>query len=155
MAKASDHIQLANRNQEALAFLLEADSRFPEWVTTVAFYKAVHVVEAVFVANDLDASTEHKDRLRKLKSDRRFGKIYEHFRPLFNASLIARYLIDPEGRSKTYRTFSDYLPADKVSAEMVRHRLHQVEESAVKFLGADGPRLVRAVTPPAPPGPRA
>jgi len=154
VAKASDHIQLANRNQEALAFLLEADSRFPEWVTTVAFYKAVHVVEAVFVANDLEASTEHRDRLRKLKFDRRFGKIYEHFRPLFNASLIARYLIDPEGRSKTYRTFSDYLPAAKVSAEMVRHRLHQVEEFAVKFLGADGPRLVRAVTPPVPPAAR-
>lgn len=145
VAKASDHIHLANRNQEALDFLIGAEPRFPEWTATVAFYKGVHIVEAVFAVQCIEASTDHWERLHKLKSNRRFEKMHEHFRPMFNVSLIARYLTDLGG--KGYRTFADYLPADQVKPKIVRHRLHQLEESAVKFLNKEAENLTRAVQP--------
>lgn len=151
MAKASDHIHLANRNQEALDFLIGAEPRFPEWTATVAFYKAVHIVEAVFAVQCIEASTDHWERLHKLKSNRRFEKMHEHFRPMFNVSLIARYLSDLGGTA--YKTFTDYLPADQVKPKIVRHRLHRLEESAVKFLNKEAGKLARVVPtdPPAKP----
>jgi hypothetical protein len=149
VARASDHLHLANRNQEALDFLIREDARFPEWVATVAFYKAVHVVESVFVVQGIEASTDHWERLNQLKRDRRFAKMHEHFRPLFNASLIARYLSDVDGTG--FKTFVDYIPADQVKAKLVRHRLHQLEESGVKFLTRElADKLERAVPAPSP-----
>ena len=148
MARASDHLHLVNRNQEALDFLLREDSRFPEWIATVAFYKAVHVVEAVLVVQGIGSSTDHWERLNQLKRDKRFTKMHEHFRPMFNASLIARYLSDVDGNTG-FKTFTDYIPADQVKAKLVRHRLHQLEESAVKFLTKDlADKLKRAVPAP-------
>lgn len=50
MASELVHIELASRNHRTLLYLLEKHDDPPEWVTTVAFYKAVQVVEAVFAA---------------------------------------------------------------------------------------------------------
>ena len=49
MATEADHIALANKNHEVLLYLLKDAARFPEWITVAAFYKAVQIVEAVFV----------------------------------------------------------------------------------------------------------
>jgi hypothetical protein len=49
MATEADHIALANKNHDVLLHLLNDVERFPEWVAVAAFYKAVQIVEAVFV----------------------------------------------------------------------------------------------------------
>ncbi len=110
---------------------------------TVAFYKAVHIVEAVFQKEGLNASTGHSERLRTLKRDRRFTKMHEHFRPLWQASTIARYLSNETGND--YRRFTDYMSAQDAENKMVRHRLHQLEESALGFLGPVGSEFERAI----------
>ncbi len=66
MSAERDHIALANVNHAALNHLLEDYARFPEWISTVAFYKAVQVVEAVFAASLGMHSNDHKGRRANL-----------------------------------------------------------------------------------------
>lgn len=131
MARAADHIALANKNHATLAALLAAGPQHSEWVATIAFYKAIHVIETVFVCTKIGNSADHEDRTFKLKHDRRFDSLHTHYRPLKEASTIARYLQDSQGR---FREFSDYLTPEKVHSELIRHRLHQIEVSASRFI---------------------
>lgn len=143
MASASDHIALANRNQEALTHLLVEHKRFSEWITSIAFYKALHVIDAMLDEDDSPMPHDHRRRAEILKSDPRFDNVYKHYHALWNASCIARYMSDL--KHVEFRTFADYLPPDDVPSQMVRHRLHQVEESALKFMPKSGKVLIRAV----------
>jgi len=127
-----DHLNLADHNQRVIDFLLTSPEPFPDWVTTVAFYKAVHLVEAVFESDGIGHSGDHKRRAALLKSERRYDMLSHHYRPLKNASEIARYLQAEEGTA--YRTFTDFLPPEKVKTEILGHRLNQLEQSARKLL---------------------
>jgi len=142
VASASDHIALANRNQEALSYLLVEHARFPEWITTIAFYKALHVVDAMLEEDEAPMPNDHKRRAAILKSDPRYDNVYRHYHVLSNASSIARYLSDL--RHTEFRSFADFLKADQVPATIVRHRLHQLEESAIKLMPKNSKALVRA-----------
>jgi hypothetical protein len=48
MSTGFKHIALANRNQATLEYLLLDAPRCSEWIAAVAFYKSLHVVEAIF-----------------------------------------------------------------------------------------------------------
>jgi hypothetical protein len=137
MPDESAQLELANHNQELLAALLPRIDRFSDWVATVAFYKALHVVEAVF-ANDRNVQhgRDHDHREHCLKANPRYRKIYGHYRPLLAVSKRARYLHDGMTR------FSDSFTPEDVVREVLRHDLHQVEVSAAKFL-KHPERLVR------------
>jgi hypothetical protein len=63
---------------------------------------------------------------RKLK-ERKYQKIAEHYFPLQRASVNARYLA-PD------KCFDDYLSPEEVVSDLLKHHLHQVEQSAKKFL---------------------
>ena len=149
MASQSDHIALANKNHEALVYLIEDHSRFPEWIATIAFYKAVQVVEAVFDANMRVHSTSHQMRLQTLKTPR-FQRIFRAYRPLLAASRIARYLEDhgPGGAGR-FRTFTDHLTPDQVFDQLVYKRLYAVEQQSLTFLSdACKEALLKIVPPP-------
>ena len=140
-----DHLGLANRNQAALE-VLAAHSPLPgEWVTTVAFYKALQVVEAVFAARSERPPSSHGDRNARLKKPP-YSAIWKHYRPLWNASCVARYLAEHDAPAKVYRSFYDYIPEARVESLVIRHLLHQVEESACRMLSGRGTlTLARAV----------
>lgn len=65
-----------------------ADDRFGDWQATVAFYVAVHLVEKLRAYRG-QHSDNHGDRERAVRKDD--PKIYNAYRQLFDASLIARY----------------------------------------------------------------
>ncbi len=132
MASQGDHIQLADHNADAIEHLRGANPALADWITTVAFYKAVHLVEAVFDHDKLGHSGDHKQRAAFLKSKNRYDTLFEHYRPLKSASEIARYLRD--GGGKNYNTFDDYLSPARVQSEILGHRLKQLERSARKLL---------------------
>lgn len=93
MSKPADHIAFANRCQKTLDYLLLEHNQFSEWIATVAFYKAIHIAEAMFAANEPNAtkhSIDHKSRNQLLQ--RGYGDFYKHFLHLWTASNIARYL---------------------------------------------------------------
>jgi len=105
-------------------------------VATVAFYKALHLVDAVLAMAKIHPA-DHASRERHLKSDRRYKHICKHYLLLLNVSVIARYLSDRGGRA--YRTFTDYMDLAAVKDQVLSHLLHQVEVSAKKFT-APAPR---------------
>jgi hypothetical protein len=144
MASELEHITLANRNHDMLIHLLGHLDKYPEWVTTVAFYKAVHVVEALF-ANDLrQHSMSHTDREKRLKHPK-FQAIFKNYKPLLDASRIARYLSGP--KSGGYCRFSDYLDADGVANKLVKKRLYGVEQNALRYLGEDAKSTLKKIEP--------
>jgi hypothetical protein len=124
---------------------MERATDHPEWVTTVAFYKAVHVVEAVFAHHLNRDSNSHDSRIESLKvAD--FKPIFGAFRALYGASLVARYLEDSSSR-KYYdkptpkiacQCFTDFCPPDKVIGRFVKKRLDAIEQNAVGFLSETG-----------------
>lgn len=133
MPDAATHIALAQRNQLCLDYLRPKISDYPEWVVVVAFYRALHLVEAVFASLPTPFhSPDHSDRRVKLFSDNRFKNLREHYRPIERASKVARYLADG---SNSYSSFSAYLSATQVEHQILNHRLRQVQASAENLLG--------------------
>ncbi len=140
MATESDHISLANKNHAALMHLLENVEEFPEWVTVVAFYKAVQIVEAIFVHRHGRSSHGHQRRLESLKA-RGYRDLHKHYRVLWGASSVARYLYDTT-TDTAYSSFTDYLNPDRVKKAIVKRRLLGIECCAVSLLSDDGKRAL-------------
>ena len=135
MPTEADHIALANKNQEALAYLIGDAERYPEWVTTVAFYKAVQLVEALFARRHGRSCHGHAKRLELLKQ-LGFKMIHRHYRALWGASSVARYLYDTVNNG-SYSSFEDYCSADRVVGRFVERRLCGLEDELIGELSPD------------------
>ena len=131
MATEQEHLALADKNEQVIRFLRPEIGKFSDWVATVAFYRALHLVEAV-LARDRKEVYTHKDRARILRATGKYQKIYQHYRPLYAASLVARYLQDADG--STYHTFSDFMPPETVERIILGYRLKEIEQSVEKLL---------------------
>ena len=129
MQNERNHLTLANHNQDLLDKLVDDVDQFPDWVATVAFYKALHVVEAVFACETPTRhGIDHVTRERLLKSDRKYEAIYRHYRILVAGSMIARYMQDDQ------TCFTHFMTPDQVVNQLLQHRLHELEKSASKKL---------------------
>jgi hypothetical protein len=86
MAKPEEHQKQADHNQR---FLESIDTgTFPDWVATVAFYKAVHLVEKMFRARGHNSGS-HTRRNNVLK--RQYLPIWREYKTLYSFSRLARY----------------------------------------------------------------
>jgi len=143
MATEENHIALANKNHQTLEYLLLDETSHPEWIATISFYKALHVVEAVF-SNDSNvrSRTNHNSRLDELKARSVYHPIFKHYRVLWQASTVARYLYD-QSTSCGYSRFTDYLPAKDVRKKLVKRRLRSVEQHCKKFLSEKGKNALK------------
>lgn len=133
MPKTEYHLQIADRNQLVLDYLRVRIDDFPEWVAVLAFYKAVHLVEAVLAVQDKHHSHSHESRELKLKSDQKYSNIWKHYRPLWAASVIARYHCE-SGDPAKQQAFTGYMKPEEVQAELLGHRLNQIQKTTKKFL---------------------
>jgi hypothetical protein len=89
MRTKADHKNKADHNQE---FLKSIDSkRYPDWIVTVGFYKALHVIEMLFATSGKH-SDNHRDRHDTLK--RTHPDIWREYRPLYTLSRRARYKVN-------------------------------------------------------------
>jgi hypothetical protein len=116
MASEAAHLAKADANQ---AFLDTISDQFPDWLAIVAFYKAVHLVEALF-ARQGAPSHNHGHRNRRLK--KRYPSIWRDFAALFRASTLLRYT-DHE------------MSAEVVRRELMAKRLSAVESRVRRELG--------------------
>lgn len=146
MASELDHIALANRNHATLLLLLENANDHLEWLATVAFYKAVQVVEAAFACDGIH-SNSHRFRERRLQNLPKYGPIYKNYSHLEGASRVARYLQSSGGRG--YSSFSDFMDVDDVTNRLIYKRLHCVEQQVLSHLSDGGKRALDRVTVPA------
>ncbi len=149
MSSEAEHIAIANRNQAVLEYLLEDPAKCAEWVAVVAFYKALHVVEAIF---SRDAKVghihNHHIRLEKLKRETQYKKLFSIYRVLWSAASVARYLEDSSssshsGSGRLYSRFEDYLPIADLRPMLLDRFLASFEREAANFLTPSCAGLVR------------
>jgi len=108
---------------------------FVDWIATVAFYKALHLFEALLSQGDPPRhSANHTIRENHLKQ-KPYHSIYKHYRDLQEASLIARYLQTWDG--KVHSSFSEYMSAEKVQNVLLKHRLRNLEKLIKKRMKPD------------------
>lgn len=124
------HLSLADRNHATLLTLMEDEEKHAEWISTVAFYKAVQRVEALIYQNSGRNSHDHTYRLRMLKL--KYPGVFKHFRVLYSASTVARYLCDND-RGKSYSSFRDYF-SQSVIEMLVHRRLRPIEDEIAGLL---------------------
>jgi hypothetical protein len=104
-------------------------------VATVAFYKALHLVDALLAHDFGEHGRNHKRRQRTLKEHPPYRQIYDHYRVLKDASEIARYLGNQDGV-----TFDAYLSDEEVRRVLLGYRLDRLEKSLRKMLRRRAPR---------------
>jgi hypothetical protein len=115
MATEAAHLLKAQHNQ---AFLGSLDDRFPEWLAIVAFYKAVHLVEALFARSNIH-SERHHERNRRLQEYH--PEIWVDFRVLYDVGRLVRY---------SERGIS----AANARKHLIEHRLSAVEATIMAKL---------------------
>jgi hypothetical protein len=130
MPSEEAHIRVANDNHVTLAFLLQDIETHLPWVGTVAFYKALHVVEAALDAGFGTHMPDHTSRYRFLANENRLKNVFKHYYPLYMMSQKARYLSNCAGKVR----FVDHVDANDMINTYLKHHLLQVEQSAAKFL---------------------
>ena len=123
MASEAQHIELANSNQKLIDRLIN-ENAFHDWLTTVAFYKAVHVVEAVFANHLQRHSCSHADREHRLKRVPQFSQISRDYSHLLTESRNFRYLLQSPGR----------FTIETVKSKLIYKRLYGVEQQSLQFL---------------------
>jgi hypothetical protein len=139
MPSKDAHLAAARENQRAIDYLSERLDQFPGWTATIAFYKALHVVEALFAVDGAAGSghtDKHEIRNRVLKTTTRYQQIWKNYRELFQTSLIARYLRANENGPE-YEIFSRYMPPEAVKKLVLGHWLLQVQKSAAHLAGEE------------------
>jgi hypothetical protein len=130
----AEHIDLANRKQSMLDYMLRDVATCAEGIAVMAFYKALHVMEAIFDRDNGRHNTSHRDREALIKQSRRYAPFWPYYRPLWAASTVARYLADNTGAG--YSSFSAYLPPVSLKADLLDRYLHPFEKMAVQLLPA-------------------
>lgn len=133
MPSEKSHINVANENHQTLKFLLCDIDRHLPWIGTVAFYKALHVVEAALVTSFSVHQTTHGGRLHFLASTNRLKNVHASFHPLYMMSQKARYLDGCTERAGLAR-FSNHISSQQMIDHYIKHHLHQVEQSCLKFI---------------------
>jgi hypothetical protein len=118
MPTPKQHQQKADDNRAFLNAILSTGP--PEWVATVAFYTAVHLVEKL-LAYSGNHSKNHEERGSAVRKD--FRQIYSQYHELFNNSLIARY--------GTSGKFS--MTLDKTKQLLVNDYLAKIEKFVAEY----------------------
>ncbi|MDD4892077.1 MAG: hypothetical protein PHU85_19315 [Phycisphaerae bacterium] len=128
MGTEAEHLKRAQKNGRAIEYLLLKLGDHPEWVATIAFYKALHLVDALLYHEFQAHGGNHDNRDRQIKTNHRYSHIAKFYGQLLRASLLARYLDDPRV------AFEDVFPPEKVKSEILDHMLSQLEHSVSTFL---------------------
>jgi hypothetical protein len=138
MPSQAAHLAAAAENQKAIDYLAQKLEDFSGWAVTVAFYKALHLVEALFAADGAGNNghtDDHRDRNQELKTNQRYQHIWRHYNKLWQASRIARYLRE-NNNAPTYDVFTQYMPVPVVRNRVLHHYLVQVENSVRKLMNS-------------------
>lgn len=151
MATEASHIALANRNHDALCVLLAANDEHPEWVATIAFYKALQIVEAAFATVGIGHGCGHSKRLEILQDKKNgFTNFCKHYEALLEASEVARYLgsrpVPPSTTGDSYSSFSSYMTMADVKTVLLQKRLMNVEMHARGSLSETAKENLKQVT---------
>lgn len=146
MASPDAHLIKAKHNIKTIA-LLSQDLTKKDWIVTVAFYTALHIVDAVLFYTQegfQKHGQSHDKREEIVKNDHKLKKTWDCYRPLKNHSIIARYLQGPKTPSNKAIDFDKIMPDEKL-IPFIKERLGGLINSAIKFIPGDkGQELKKA-----------
>jgi hypothetical protein len=81
-----------SRQNEAFAKTIDASSAAGmEWVITIKFYAALHLVQAYFASRTGKVPTVHANRATAIQRDMSISGAYDDYRELYDISRTARY----------------------------------------------------------------
>jgi len=135
MASPEAHIAKAKHNIKTIT-LLSQDLTQKDWIVTVAFYTALHIVDTVLFYTQegfQKHGQSHDKREETIKNDQRLDKIWDCYRPLLNHSIIARYLQGSTTPSDRTVDFDKVMPDEKLTT-FIKERLGGLINSAIKFI---------------------
>ena len=98
MPNKNSDLCTARENRE-LAIFLSEDERSIALSVTAACYSGLHLIEAAF-AHIGEHCDEHSQRNARLKKEQSLQRLWRHYRPLYDASLRARYLTTDNGSAE-------------------------------------------------------
>ncbi len=129
MPNDSEHIKAALHNLDVLKYLLEKPE-FCDWSVVLAFYVALHVVDAVIYRNPaahrLRHGGNHQDRANILKQTKCYEKIARNYIELYRTSKTVRYL---EGSITI-----GFLSNETIRTKFIKGHLTQIIKSCEQFL---------------------
>jgi hypothetical protein len=141
MPRDAAHVSIANRNEATIRYLLQDKNSHAEWIATVAFYRALHIAEAMLATKGRHTQ-DHGDRHDELK--RSYPALWHSYRLLWAMSMIARYMREP-GDARPgmgFGSFSDYLGGRDVEDVVIRDCLRPFEQQAkLKLAGPSAKAL--------------
>ncbi len=93
MPNNSSHLAQYQKNKELLSVEEMAidTTRHLDWVITIVFYCAVHLVESELAKKPF-CSNDHRERLEEIKKTSTLQPILNEYHTLFHASKKVRYL---------------------------------------------------------------
>ncbi len=134
MPSSAAHIKAADGNQQAIDYLILGGDAYTAWIVTIAFYKALHMIEAVLAEQNPPChNVDHGTRNDLLKKTRKYQQLWKHYSPLYQASLVARYLTSLGGS----QPIESYLTVDDCKNKILNHRLRQIAMTANNLIGRD------------------
>lgn len=91
MPSVEQHKKKYEENKEVLDNELNIDKcKRYDWIATIAFYSAVHLVEAKLAENDVH-TTDHTARKGAVDRFGTFREIRNEYKALYDRSRVARY----------------------------------------------------------------
>jgi hypothetical protein len=118
------HIQQWKHNR---SFLPLIDPPYADWIVNVAFYVALHAVDALLAHDRVTGVNSHDARNDVLMRTNRYTQIQRHYMPLYQLSRTVRYLADPR----------QWVPANQVESQVIKRFLYPIEKSVQNLIGAD------------------
>ena len=106
MGQEAGHLEKARHNERFLRTFDIDTTPYLDWVAVVAFYAAVHFLEALLAKSPIHP-TDHGERLRRVQQRSRTA--YQHFRLLKDFAEGARY--DPGMKLSTQDVRGKIIPA--------------------------------------------
>ena len=148
MSSDAEHLALANRFQAAIDHNLTDVETCAEVIAIAAYYKAMHVVEALFFRDpEINHCHLHRDRLKNLGKRRKYHSLYKRLKALWNASEVARYLVfrvdSGPSQSAVFSSFRDYIPPPDLRRDLLDRYLVPLERDSASLLGDVGDGLRR------------
>lgn len=139
MSRADDFIRLANRTDATLDDLLRDVPKNREWIAVLAFYKALHLVDAHMAYHNASRGG-HVYRSSYIQSLPSSLHVYKQYASLHTTSNIARYMscTPSSGHSGPF----DKVCPDSAIANLINSRLAKFEND---FIGRLPLALARAV----------
>lgn len=148
MASFDAHVAVVRQNFTLLdGRLIPAVQQHPDWVVTVAFYTALHMVEAMFFEDLPDHHTSHHSDRQFVLEGARYKHIWYDYRPLYSQSRLARYLQTPQGNF--IASFSSYVRPHTIVPTFITGHLDKVRHETELIISLT--RTGFAFFPPAPP----